>query len=222
MAEQLANNAASTLTVAIPDAVATSLTVANGTVFPATGNFRIIVDSELMLCTARVGNTLTVTRGIEATTAAAHANGAAVTHVLTKGGLDQYLVDRELAYAEFTANVAAPLVAEASAATVVSAPALSLDGSPILISFFTYLVAPAAATNSAVNLFLFDGATSLGSIGRFVNPASGFFNIPAAGSRRLTPTAASHTYSIRTNAESNAGTVGATAAAPGFIRITRV
>jgi hypothetical protein len=89
--EQLVNNAASTLSAAIPDAVATSLTVANGTVFPATGNFRVIVDTEIMLCTARTGNTLTVTRGVETTSAAAHANGAAVTQVLTKGGLDQYL-----------------------------------------------------------------------------------------------------------------------------------
>jgi hypothetical protein len=94
VAEQLVNSAASTLTAAIPDAVATSCTVANGTVFPATGNFRIIIDSELLLCTARTGNTLTVTRGVEATTAASHANGAAVTHVLTKGGLDQYLAEK--------------------------------------------------------------------------------------------------------------------------------
>jgi ABC-type amino acid transport substrate-binding protein len=93
MAEQLANNAASTLSAAIPDAVATTCTVANGTVFPATGNFRVIIDTELMLCTARSGNTLTVTRGIEGTTAAAHASGAAVTHVLTQAGLLQYLIE---------------------------------------------------------------------------------------------------------------------------------
>src|SRR5262245_12103934 len=92
MAEQLANNAASTLTAAIPDAVATSLTVANGTVFPASGNFRIIVDNELMIVGARSGNTLSsLTRGAEGTTAVAHTNGAAVTHVLTKGAIDAYL-----------------------------------------------------------------------------------------------------------------------------------
>src|SRR5262245_9498436 len=93
MAEQLANNAASTLTAAIPDAVTTSCTVANGTVFPATGNFRVIIDTELLLCTARSGNTLTVTRGIELTTAASHANGAPITHVLTVAGLNQYVLE---------------------------------------------------------------------------------------------------------------------------------
>lgn len=90
MAEQLANNAASTLNGGI-DNVVGSLTVANGAVFPSSGNFRILVDSELMLCTARSTNTLTVTRGIESTAAASHSNGVAVTHVLTKGGLDTYL-----------------------------------------------------------------------------------------------------------------------------------
>jgi DNA-binding beta-propeller fold protein YncE len=116
VAEQLANNAASTLTAAIPDAVATSCTVANGTVFPATGNFRIIVDSELMLCTARAANVLTVTRGVETTTAVAHANGAAVTHVLTKGGLDAYLADQAFLAAwttytpTWTANVGIPVI----------------------------------------------------------------------------------------------------------------
>jgi hypothetical protein len=93
LAELLQNNSASTLTVAIPDGVATTLTVANGAAFPATGNFRIIIDSEFMLCTSRASNVLTVTRGIETTTAVAHSNGAAVTHVVTKGGLDQYLTE---------------------------------------------------------------------------------------------------------------------------------
>jgi hypothetical protein len=97
MAEQLANSAATTLSSNINNVV-TSLTVANGAVFPATGDFRIKVadavtgaNSELMLCTARATNVLTITRGIESTTAVAHNTPSDVTHVLTKGGLDAYL-----------------------------------------------------------------------------------------------------------------------------------
>lgn len=93
MAEQLANNAASTLSSGI-DNIVTSLTVANGTVFPASGNFRIVIDSEIIIVGARTGNTLSsLTRGAEGTTAASHSSGAAVTHVVTKGGLDAYLSD---------------------------------------------------------------------------------------------------------------------------------
>src|SRR6266498_3931144 len=93
MTEQLANNAASTLNGGI-DNVVTSLVVANGTVFPASGNFRILIDTELILVGARSGNTLSsLTRGIEATTATSHSNGVAVTHVLTTAGLLQFIND---------------------------------------------------------------------------------------------------------------------------------
>src|SRR6266542_3609922 len=93
MAEQLANQAASTLNGAI-DNVVTSLVVANGTVFPASGNFRILIESELILVGARSGDTLSsLTRGIESTTAVAHNTPAAVTHILTAGGFLQFMID---------------------------------------------------------------------------------------------------------------------------------
>jgi hypothetical protein len=87
MAELFANNAATTLSAAITTAVATTLTVTSATAFPSTGNFRVRVDSEIMLVTGVSGTTFTITRGAESTTAATHLNGATVTHVLTAGGL---------------------------------------------------------------------------------------------------------------------------------------
>lgn len=86
--EQYANSAYSTLASTI-SAGATSLSVAagHGARFPATGDFRIKIDSEIMICTARSTDVLTVTRGAESTTAASHTAGAAVNHVLTRGGL---------------------------------------------------------------------------------------------------------------------------------------
>jgi hypothetical protein len=84
--EQFANNAQSSLAAAV-GAGDTSLTVANAIPFPATGNFRVIIDGEILLVTGVVGNTFTVTRGAEGTAAAAHAVGAYVTHVLTAAAL---------------------------------------------------------------------------------------------------------------------------------------
>lgn len=84
--EQLTNKAASTLSAAITSG-ATSLTVASAAAFPTNGNFRVIVDNEIMLVTAVSGTTFTVTRGAESTTAASHASGAAITHVLTAASL---------------------------------------------------------------------------------------------------------------------------------------
>lgn len=71
----------------------TSITVTTGSKFPTTGNFRILVESEIMLVTARSSNTLTVVRGQEGTSAAAHAGSAIVTLVLTTGAVEQYCRD---------------------------------------------------------------------------------------------------------------------------------
>jgi hypothetical protein len=83
MAEQYENNAQTTLNGAINNSV-TSITVTDGSVFPSTGDFRLKIDTELLLCTARTGNTLTVTRAAESTTAASHLDLAPVKLVLTK------------------------------------------------------------------------------------------------------------------------------------------
>lgn len=87
MAQELfTNGAESTLSAGINDST-TSIGVADGSVFPATGNFRIRIDDEILLVTARSGNTLTATRGQEGTTAASHDSAAAVKQILTAASL---------------------------------------------------------------------------------------------------------------------------------------
>lgn len=97
MTEVFANFAQSTLSAPISasQATITIATPAVGQEFPATGNFRIVVQSfdpttlqavsgrEIMLVTAVSGNTFTVTRGAESTTAMAFASGATVAHIVT-------------------------------------------------------------------------------------------------------------------------------------------
>ena len=92
MAELLANNYATTLNGGI-DASTTSVVVTSTTGAPSTsaGNWRIICESEIMLVTAVSGTTLTVTRGVEGTSGAAHVDTTAVTHLLTKTGLTNYI-----------------------------------------------------------------------------------------------------------------------------------
>ncbi|MHC4875350.1 MAG: choice-of-anchor Q domain-containing protein [Planctomycetota bacterium] len=68
----------STLDGAI-DASQTTITVANGTVFPAAGGFRVQIGTELLNVTSVNGNVLTVVRGVEGSTAATHSDSAAVT-----------------------------------------------------------------------------------------------------------------------------------------------
>lgn len=89
--ETYSNNAKSSLLSGITSG-ATSLTLASGggAAFPSSGNFRIIIDAEIILVGVRSTDTLSsLTRGIEGTTAAAHSAGAPVAHVMTAGSLDQ-------------------------------------------------------------------------------------------------------------------------------------
>ncbi len=96
MSEQLANNASSTLNGAITSSQ-TTLVLTSAAGFPTSGNFRIIVGTELMLVTAVASNTFTVTRGIESTANAAHASGVTVAHILTAAGLAQFVADNSSA-----------------------------------------------------------------------------------------------------------------------------
>ncbi len=100
MAENLANDFATTLAGAVDNSTGT-LTVVLASGAPAP-NFRIRVDDELMLVTAVAGTTWTATRGIEGTAAASHASGAGVVHVLTAGALAALFADHAPAAADIT------------------------------------------------------------------------------------------------------------------------
>jgi hypothetical protein len=96
--EQLANNASGTLSANITN-IATSLTLnaGQGNAFPSSGNFRILIGSELILVGARSTDTLSsLTRGIEGTAAAAHNSGDAVSQIVTSAGLLQFIQDNSV------------------------------------------------------------------------------------------------------------------------------
>jgi hypothetical protein len=84
--EQFANVAQTTLNGNIL-AGATSLTLASATGFPTVGNFRLLIDNEIFICTAISGTTCTVIPGAEGTTQANHTSGVNVTLGITKGSL---------------------------------------------------------------------------------------------------------------------------------------
>jgi hypothetical protein len=117
------------------------------------------------------------------------------------------VLGEELAYAEAApANpLSIPVVAEASAVVVVTAPSVAVDGSTqLLIEFFCgYAVLGASG---AMTFTLWDGSTEVGVIGVVYaqNPASGF---PVRLVRRLTPSSGTHTYSVRAHAGTAAGNI---------------
>lgn len=101
MAEQIvSNDVFSTLAAGI-DSTITSLTVAtgDGAKFPSAGTFRVRVDDEILSCTSRAGDVLTIVRATEAvngvTAAAAHSLGAVVDLVFTRATQDAFLKSDE-------------------------------------------------------------------------------------------------------------------------------
>jgi|SRR5882672_2439483 len=94
MTEQFANQQ-SPLVLAAPCGMGDATVVLAGGYagLPSTGTFRLLIDSEIMIATARTGPTVTVTRAQEATSAASHAVNALVYQSLTAGALAQFEAD---------------------------------------------------------------------------------------------------------------------------------
>jgi hypothetical protein len=91
MPTELFSNAPVTTLAANVGASDTTLVMATGegfpTAVPGVSQFRVLVESEILIVTATSGPTFTVTRGAEDTTAAEHNAATVVTHIVTAGSL---------------------------------------------------------------------------------------------------------------------------------------
>lgn len=97
MPERFANNAFTTLNESggIDDNTnPVTFTVSNPAAFPASGNFRIKIDDEILLVTGVSGNDFTATRGVEGSPITEHYNGVGIRHIITAVGLKQAFDDR--------------------------------------------------------------------------------------------------------------------------------
>lgn len=90
MAEQLVNSVVGFLNEDL-DTSDVTVTVTDGAIFPAGGDFRIRIGTELLKVTARSGHDLTVVRGQEGSSASNHRKGDPVQVVLTAEGLSTYV-----------------------------------------------------------------------------------------------------------------------------------
>lgn len=134
---------------------------------------------------------------------------------------------RELSYTQITAPVTVAPTAAASAVAVVTGPATTFDGTPVMVEFFAGLVAPPSVANGQIMFNLWDGAVDLGYFGSVVTPG-GALAVPVTIRRRLSPTAGSHTYSVRawcptgTNGSVQAGAGGAPGTyPPAYLAVAR-
>jgi hypothetical protein len=150
------------------------------------------------------------------------ANLEVVTHTKLNAQLRDNMKElwHQIAYTEFTGNVSSTT----TVADVVSSGAITYSAFPIIIEFSSPAVDPGA--NQTLSLSLWDGVIDLGIIAQISTPtnASSGASSSVYESRQLTPSAASHTYKVRTTNSAGTGTVkagagGAGVLMPGFIRI---
>jgi len=128
----------------------------------------------------------------------------------------------ELAYAQITADISVTATTEATSTAIVSSGAVTYAATPIMIEFWCgWAVAPNSA---ALDFLLYDDTTIVGWMGVLAVSASNM-QTPIHLMRRLTPTAASHTYKIKAMVSGGTGTIkagsgGTGVILPAFIRVT--
>jgi len=132
---------------------------------------------------------------------------------------------QELDYAEITADVSV-----GGATTVLTGNAVTYDGTTkILVEFYASHFSLSTTNSATLSINLYQDGSDIGRIWQ-ANAAGGATAWTGSGihaCRRLTPSAASHTYSIRASQINgthtiNAGAGGSGNVMPAFMRITRV
>lgn len=129
---------------------------------------------------------------------------------------------KEVHYSEFTTDVSITATTAATANTVLAGSSITYEAVPHLITFSCAYATPDAGAAGRQLLFeLYDG-TTLGTLCQIQTPAAAANRQQIERSRRLTPTAAAHQYSIRAWVNAGTGTVGATSHLAGFLRIVKI
>lgn len=136
-----------------------------------------------------------------------------------------YLPGFELAYAERTSNLTVSATTSAAAQDVVSAGAVTFDGSRYCIEFYAYAVGTGASAGNATILTLWDSSSE----GPRMFAIQGTSILTGCFARRfLTPSAGSHTYTVKAWRNVANGTVYAGDGVgaepemmPAYIRITK-
>ncbi|MES2211395.1 MAG: hypothetical protein V4515_14625, partial [Chloroflexota bacterium] len=211
---------------------------------PSAGQQRLYIDSttHLLKATNSSGTDRTIEGGltnpmsavgdiIQGTTAGAPAALAAplAGKVLTGAGVTTPLVwsyppGKEVDYVEITSGVNLTATTEATANTIISSSAIAYDGSTaVLIEFYAPDGFAPNSSGAQTSFVLYDGSGSIGLAGIIVYTGGNRLFVPGITiARRLTPSNATHTYSIRGYVDTGTGGIecgagGSGARLPAFL-----
>jgi len=197
----------------------------NATVCPP-GVLRTKLNSEIVRVTAISGDTLTISRAQENSTARSIVAG----DLIFAGSTEKTYSDIESALTKLLAEqtfttVTITTATESAGTTIVTAPAFSVDGSTeVCVEFFSDVVTCLAGNVTILSLF--EGTTQITRLAYLTNGSpSGRVGFPVRSIYRYTPSNASHTLKVTGAAGSTAedvtgGSGGTGGHPPGFLRIT--
>lgn len=126
----------------------------------------------------------------------------------------------ELAYAAITTDFTSTQAC-ASVDTVITAGAFTADGGAYMFEFYSYAVEPSATAGRNIQIMLYEDGSLVGLMAYVQTPATGTMRVPATARKKYTPSAGSHTYTIRACHSGGAGKIYANAGAPSYLRITK-
>jgi len=150
-----------------------------------------------------------------------------ITSAWGKSVADQLNLVHELVYAQTVTAVGMVGVTAPTAVTLVAGPATTFDGAPVMVEFYAAQAQCGAGAGTAILFNLWDGGSDLGYYGQIINVAASILTVPVFLSRRLTPSAGSHTYIAKawvpagSGGSVGAGPGGINALPPMFLRVTR-
>lgn len=127
----------------------------------------------------------------------------------------------QMDYVQRTSNASITATSAGTADTILTGNAVAYDGSTIVLIEFSSVFVQAGSGND-LTIGIFEGSTEIGRVS--YQNVVGF--VPVRGALRLTPSNATHTYLVKGWVSGGTATVGAgaggAAAAPAYIRITKV
>jgi hypothetical protein len=131
---------------------------------------------------------------------------------------------RELDYVQKTTNTTLSATSAATANTIVTGNAVAYDGSTAVEIVFSCPTTDRSGGATLIALWQYDGSSEVGAL--YYSVAATTARVGIYASYRLTPSNASHTYSIRgsvnaSSADINAGAAGSGNFMPCYIRILR-
>lgn len=155
------------------------------------------------------------------------ANSGSTTKKITVANFLTQMPGYEIGYDAITAPVTVSATVEASSDTVISCAAHTFDGAAVMVEFFATRVETGTSAGFVL-VSLWEGGTELGIIGiTQLDPASGTSSTPFIGKYRFTPSAASHTYTVKayritSNATISADVAGTAKVVSAYVRFTKV